>query len=275
MSYPIWFYLLNARARSLFASHPVELSPLQRSIVERLRADGIAVTSLEELAPGKLAELQAYAATLSPIEKGGKKDFILEYWDAEPTLSLRNPFVEFSLSSTVLDTVNAYMGMWSKFYYFMLGKTLPMGAAEARASQRWHRDYEEIQMCKMFIYLNDVTEASGPFIYIKGSQRGGKWRRVFPPHPGIGTYPPDGALEKIIPESEWTTYTGKAGTVVFADTTGLHRGGYGEQGGRHMFTAGFNSPAAIGRKRYRLPKDANELASLTEGARFALRGITF
>lgn len=280
MAYPLWFYIRNAAGRHQFEKRVPALSDVSLRVVADLKQSGIARTSLAELFPersGLLEELAAYAESLRDAaeQRSTKKPFILEYWDAEPTLDLGNPFVSLSLEPVVLAIVNSYMRMWSKFYYFMLGRTTPSEAGKAaQASQRWHRDYEEIRMCKMFIYLSDVTESSGPFIYIPGSHLGGKYRAVFPQKPGRGCYPPEGGVEEAIPSSEYLVATGVAGTVLFADTTGLHRGGLGREGGRIMYTAGYNSSAALGRKRYRLPRDSSSLALLSPEACFALRGLT-
>jgi len=278
MSWPVWFLISNHRGRGLFARQTPTLSTIQQRIVDSLKKEGIATTHIDELFPNHelLAELQTYATELRPFaeQKTNKKPFILEYWDAEPVLSLDNPFVRLSLDTTVLDIMNSYMQMWSKFYYYMLGQTAPvLPEVPAQASQRWHRDFEEIRMCKMFIYLSDVTEESGPFVYIRGSHLGGPWRSVFPQKPGKGCYPPDGGVEKKIPKSTQLICTGKAGTIVFADTTGLHRGGYGKAGGRIMFTAGYNSSAALGRRRYHMPADQTTLKKLPLVAQFAFRGM--
>ncbi len=276
MSWPVWFYVLNRKGRTLFLKNPVSLSPEQERILHDLNRDGIAISHTDQLfSEEALKELTDYAATLSPIEKkGGKKGFILEYWKPVPELSLENPFVRRALEPGTLAIINGYMRMWSKFYYFMLGKAIPVGET-ARASQRWHRDYEEIRMCKMFIYLSDVSEEEGPFMYVRGSNLGGKWRSLFPQRPGMGCYPPDGAVENAVPQEDIQVCVGRAGTVIFADTTGLHRGGFVRSGARVMFTAGYNSSAAFGRRLYRMSKDTASINTLPEVSRFALRALPF
>jgi len=110
-------------------------------------------------------------------------------------------------------------------------------------SQGWHRDPGDKKICKIFLYVNDVDETAGPFMYVRGSQYGGVYRRFFPQRLPRGYYPPEGAVEKIIPSTEIQTLTGKAGTIIFADTTGIHRGGYATKKERIMFTAAYSSGA--------------------------------
>lgn len=278
-SYPVWFYVLNRGARARFNADKKELTPVQERVVRDLRTTGIGITSCDELfGPGTFEKLKAYAETSPTFEKeGGKKPYIIEYWAPTPTLSKENPFVTLSLSPAALNIVNAYMQMWSKFYYVMLGRTLVVPVdAEAKASQRWHRDYEETRMCKMFIYLNDVDEDSGPFTYVKGSQLGGKYRKIFPQRPGRGIYPPEGGVEALIPERDRFLAVGRAGSVIFADTSGLHRGGFAKKHERFMFTAGYCSSAAFGRKRYYLPAAGDTLMDgASPAAEFALRGLPY
>jgi hypothetical protein len=128
-------------------------------------------------------------------------------------------------------------------------------------------------MCKMFVYLSDVTEGAGPFVYVRGSQRGGKWRSLFPQRPGKGYYPPDGTVDALIPRGEREACLGRAGTVIFADTSGLHKGGFARDTERLMFTAGYCSSAAYGKRLYHLPKEEKELSALSPEALFSLRAV--
>jgi hypothetical protein len=274
--WPFWFFILNARARALFSKHRPTLNQTQKNIAEELGKSGIAVTSLEELFPEKnlLEELRHYAEEIegSISSPETKKKFLLEYWPLKPLLNTANPFLQFTLSHTLRDIVNTYMNMFTRMKYYHLAKTIPVPPGEAPVqSQRWHRDPEEKRMCKVFIYLSDVDEGSGPFMYVPQSVYGKKWGHLFPQKTPEGIYPPEGAVEKIIPQKEIKTMTGKAGTVIFCDTTGIHRGGYAVQNERIMFTAFYTSstysdkPSYIKPENFSLPPELN-----TKSARYAL-----
>src|SRR3989344_1995961 len=240
---PMWLYL-NRKGRQLLKSNPPNLNEVQKRIVADLKNNGIAASHLDELFPGEklLPWLQKYTADLiaAPEKKiGTKKQIFLRYLlDERPKLSFENPFVTLSLNQKILDIVNSYYGTGSKFYYFTLNVTEPMPkSAAAVFSQNWHRDPEDKKVCKMFIYLNDVDEGSGPFTYIPGSQTNGRHGNLFPQRPPTGFYPPAGAVEKRIGEEGIKACLGKAGIVLFVDTAGLHKGGYATAKERIMFTA--------------------------------------
>lgn len=275
--WPAWFYVLNHKSRMLYRKEKQELTPVQKRIVADLKRDGIAVVHMNELFPDKqmLSVLQEYTANrLAEADTKTNKSFLKNIWDAVPSLSFDNPFVRFAIDGAVLDCVNAYMNMLTKFYYFTLNITTPVQTgATAVQSQRWHRDPEDKKLCKVFLYLSDVDETAGPFIYIKGSHHGGRWRGLFPQLPPRGSYPPEQTIEKMIPQKYWHVGTGTAGTLIFCDTSGLHRGGYATEKDRVMFTAGYCSQAASWPIRFHYPENfRNQLYNMNtrHAARFAL-----
>jgi hypothetical protein len=90
--------------------------------------------------------------------------------------------------------------------------------------RRWHRDAEDRRMLKIALYLNDVDEDGGPLQVL---------RRQLPDHDRMvrGKFPIlsqeklETALGDFDPDRDVVTCTGKAGTVIFADTAALyHRG---------------------------------------------------
>lgn len=255
---PIWFFL-NREGRRIFFQERLKFGPLEKRIASDLKRDGIAITHISELFPGKnfLPELQKFSyEARSKAEVSRKKKFLLDLWGSNPIIDLDEPFVKLSLETLVLNIVSKYLAVCPKFYYYLLNVALPVPEGErAVQSQRWHRDPEDKKMCKMFIYLNDVDEETGPFFYVKGSQYGGKWRYFYPQAPPHGVYPPEGALENTIPQSEIFTAVGRAGTIIFCDTSGLHKGGYAKARERIMFTAGFITKASRWKAQYRYPED--------------------
>ena len=104
------------------------------------------------------------------------------------------------------------------------------GATEA---QLFHMDIDDLKFCKLFIYLTDVDEESGPHTYLGGSHDlefihglRGQW-------PGGGeefnpvVLPPlrktDGQVKRIFGRDP-THLTGARGTRFVADTFGIHKG---------------------------------------------------
>ncbi len=238
-----------------------------------LRRDGIAVSSLEELFPGEsvLETLRAWEQAHPPVEDtAGKKKFLREYWELISTFDEKNPFVSLALRDTVIDIVESYMDMWVRFKQFHLGKTLPDPERPLAGSQQWHRDPEEKRMCKMFIYLNDIDETAGPFTYLFGSTYGNKYGRLFPQKSPEGSYPAEAEV-RARGGTDIHAMTGKAGTVMFCDTSGLHFGGRATGHERIMFTAAFASPLYSEGARYVIP-NKEVVGTLPEKQRYVLSG---
>ena len=277
-SWPVWYYLLNKEGRRMYKSYPPFLSEAQKRVVRDLKSNGYALTNLKELFPdGNLKnQLELYVKnkiSTGSVEVKKGKSFLIELWEAIPALDLNHPFVLLGLNEVALNIANSYLGMWSKLSLLSLHLTVPISAnAGPEKSQLWHRDPEDKLMCKMFVYLNDVDENSGPFMYVAGSHYGGPWRRLAPQRPPKGYYPPRGLVEKVVPPENIKTFTGPACTVIFCDTSGLHKGGYAKSGQRIMFTAGYNSRASLKPVLYRQPSSSEgDIAKLNPMVRYALK----
>lgn len=271
----MWFYLLNATPRNLFQKNNKQLSSIQQRIVKDLERDGIAVTSLEELFPGEnvLDSLTSYVDShATQTQAYTKKKFLNDFWELVPELDFTNPFVRLSLRPEVLTIASAYMRMWVRLNYYHLATIQPK-EGEAVQSQRWHRDNEDPKMCKMFVYINDVDETAGPFTYVRGSAvtNPNPYARLFPQKRPEGSYPSAQAVTSNVDSKDIATMTGVAGTVIFCDTTGLHRGGHATKRPRTMFTAFFTSKAWSDPKRYSYPNDiALSSEHLAPETRYAL-----
>jgi ectoine hydroxylase-related dioxygenase (phytanoyl-CoA dioxygenase family) len=66
---------------------------------------------------------------------------------------------------------------------------------------RWHRDYNDQHLVKVFVYLVDVDEGTGPFEYVPGSARGGRYADIWPWQPAGDTYPAAEEFEQRVPAS--------------------------------------------------------------------------
>ena len=92
--------------------------------------------------------------------------------------------------------------MWSKLEYVDVWYSVPQPAeAERISSQRWHRDYNDKHLLKVFLYLVDVDDAMGPFQYVPGSQPGGPYADAWPWEPLGQNYPTEQELEALVPSS--------------------------------------------------------------------------
>lgn len=269
----VWFFILNREGRHLYKKEIRSNSETEARLINELKKNGIAMVHMDELFPGEnlFPVLRQYANALLPAAHTREgKPFLKALWADDHVLELSNPFMQLALSEQVLSVVNGYMDMYSKFFYSSLDLTLPVGESSLPVrSQNWHRDPEDLKMCKMFLYLTNVDKIAGPFTYVSSSQYGGKWNAIAPQKPPKGSYPPDGLVERQVSSKDVKTCTGKAGTIIFADTAGLHRGGYASGQERLMFTAEYSSKASLRPIRYQYLKHF-EVSSLNRMARFAV-----
>lgn len=274
-SWPVWYYFLNRKRRKAYQLYTPALHAEERRIVDNLKRHGIAITHIDVLFPGEntLPEIIRYADAKMATDRALKKKSGFEFDKSSFVTDRDSVFGRLSLRKNIVEVVNAYMGLFSKLFYFELRVTLPVSAgAKPVQSQRWHRDPEDKKMCKVFIYLTDVDEGSGPFTYVLQSHYGGKWRGIFPQRPPQGMYPAEGAIEAIVPPEDIKVCTGRAGTVIFCDTSGLHKGGYAVSRERIMLIIGYGSNALYDYTASYLPEDFTPIGEvLTAGGRWALK----
>jgi hypothetical protein len=260
------------------------VSDLRRRIVETLRHDGVAVVPFQELFDERAwAELQADVApfireTEEVVRHAGdrlqqKKYLMRRFWskkqEAKHRFRLDDPWLRLFASQTMLEIVNTYRDQWTKLYYVDNWFTVPfINSTERLASQRWHRDPEDEHVVKAFLYLVDVNEGAGPFEYIRGSSRGGRYGDLWPWKTGE-LYPPQDELVEAVAPDDRLALTGPAGTLVFADTGGFHRGGYSRTTARVLATCTYVSSSSLKDRRFEVELDGHE-AELPAEVRFAL-----
>lgn len=265
--WPVWFYVLNRRPRRLWQTYRsrIHLSAIQERVIGDLKRNGIAIAHLNDFFPdGSVAQtLRTYSDKLlaDPVsqekiairehtKQTAKSDIIVHllggYGDTKHMLSVHDPFLRFTFSNEILHAVASYLNMFPLFKMCSLHSTILLPADSPEFfSQRWHRDPDDKKLVKVFLYLTDVDEhGAGPFTYIAGSHLGGRWRNLYPQVPPVGSYPPAGVLEKHIPDNDRKVCFGKAGTLIFCDTSGLHKGGYSTTKRRLMYAATYTSAAS-------------------------------
>jgi len=276
--------LLNTSSIRLYRKSENKLSDEQKKIVEDLNRDGIAISHIDKLfSKDVYIELEKIAQnrwndkdvkerydTRGNLLEGdklkSKNFFLIDLWNGERVLDLKHPLTKMSLSNQILGTVNAYMKMYMKFFDWRFQVTVPMPEGmRSYASQEWHRDPEDQQLVKVFLYLNDVDDNAGPFIYVKKSHIFGKWRHISPQQPPRGS----ASQDSLIPVEDKVICTGKAGTIIFCDTSGLHRGGHAKTSNRFMYTSVYTSPASVWPILYKYPNTL-DTSNLSKEAKFAV-----
>jgi hypothetical protein len=280
----MWNRVLNRSCRTAWSRHSVALTGVQQRAVRDLQARGISVMRIEELLaePAATDRLRQDADRLlgrpdvarqivEHRSQFGGKDYVIRAFGGDVAVDLSNELLKLALDERVIAVANTYLGMCSRLKYVDLWYNVPGDpAAREIASQRWHRDYDDYRMVKLFLYLVDVDDRNGPFTYMPETHAGGRWGALFPSTPPSGSVPEDGALEAAVGAGTSLVCTGSAGTLVLADTAGFHKGGRAVGRPRILFTATYASDASVETDRYRLAPSVDRTA-LGPLARFAIR----
>lgn len=259
MYHPLyWRFLLNPVTSLKYRLNKPRLNEIQRSALHTLNRDGVVAIPFSELFGDnalfdKLAAFyNAYQqANNDEIEEHRKsrnsnKPYSYTIADKFKILSTSNPMFEIASHHKLFDVVNSYLGMKASLRACDIWQTFVATSGPVR-SQNWHRDPEDFRLIKVFIYLNDVDDTAGPFFYAKGSHTKGArfkdpvWFREKNHHNNRST---DEEVDKVVPRSEWFKAVGKAGTIIIADTRGLHKGGFATEKERILFNCMYVSPSS-------------------------------
>jgi hypothetical protein len=181
------------------------------------------------------------------------KSFLHQLLGPRPVVDAGDPFVALGLHPQIRGVAEHYAGMALRLQDVNVWLTLPSESA-AEHSQRWHRDLpEDHDILKCFLYVRDVTAGSGPLEYARGSNaRARRRERWGTEYDGIGFRISDREIAARIPAEEIVTAVGRAGTAVFCDTRGLHRGGLARSDERLVIQITWSS-AATTRPRNLVP----------------------
>jgi Phytanoyl-CoA dioxygenase (PhyH) len=267
--------LSNPESRRRFTERAPGLDGEQEIVMRGLNEQGFSIVPVTEFFPGadqglwsslrgegdrfvehvegELAERKAREekrAKKGKPSKGLRKgDYIMRLFGKDvPPLGMDNPWLKLGVSDRMLDVVNSYFGLWSKLTYVDLWYTPPAASGVKRvSSQRWHRDYNDERLVKVFIYLADVDEDTGPLEYVPGSALGGEYAAAWPWRPvSNDLYPPQDEFDERIPKSAQIPLVGPEGSMIFCNTSGFHRGGYATgTRPRVMAVYNYSSPASL------------------------------
>jgi hypothetical protein len=258
----VYLNIVNLQQKKALGTFDFKISDTQKKVLNDLNLNGVSVINFSDLLDESL--LNNMSEWIVNNEKNlttkHKKKFLLSYFGTENKellLDVTNPFVRFYLSSEILEITSLYLGYIPQLFEVYVEKTIPVGLENPTYSQNWHRDPEEKRTLKVFVYLSDVTDDAGPFTYVMGSAPTGmgKYKKLFPQKLPHGSYPSEMDVSSKIGLDDLLTATGIKGSIIFCDTSGLHRGGYAKSQHRIMATGFYPS------KHY------------SEGSRFSVNGL--
>lgn len=277
--------------RGLRQTPPPALSATSARIVADLKAHGIAFAALDEFFPnGMLPKIQtAFNGYLDTFNrereaKGGKlkgKEIVID------TIHKAHHFTANDLVSDYLGDPQfaaiaaQYMQMVPRYVGSSFWHTKPAPTGERVYSQLWHRDYNDRRLVKIFLYLNDVGSKNGYFEYVTrthvGSDLGTVFDKIGPD--GYRSYPDQAAVDETFAkcpvvdfaslspsqrsgaDAPWAKErtrilcTAPAGSLIFCDTFGIHRGGFIQEGYRDLIMATFSTNFNIHKPHFSVSED--------------------
>lgn len=250
-NYFSWKFLLNGKSTFKYFLKSKDNNSTHQQIVKDLNEKGISFCLFNEIFPEINFDnfLKEVNSRIEIFHQEDGTESLNEKVFANFILGLEPKFEKESLwntiaSSIVLQSVSdAYFQMQgTKMRYYNIWQHLS-GFEEASGSQLWHRDREDLQILKIFIYLTNVDENGGPFTYAPSTHVKGNVfsKPEFIDENGVERST-DEMMDKIVSSKKWITATAPKGTVVFADTHGYHKGGFVKEGNRILFTAMYVSP---------------------------------
>jgi hypothetical protein len=167
---------------------------------------------------------------LVSVEEASLTENIANY---PTTTILRCPhLLEMANDPEILSIVEGYLGTIPTV--IVMATWWSFGGREnAKDAQLFHYDYDDYRFCKLFLYLTDVDENSGPHCFVEGTHRAEEVHRARHrwAHDSQGFFnfynnslrKSDEDVRKYFGK-EFTYLTGNAGSRFIVDTIGLHKG---------------------------------------------------
>jgi hypothetical protein len=195
-------------------------------IVRRIESEGYVV--FDRVLPREICDqLQEFARTTPCLPMGAETPVLyseatsnaLRYDFAEQDILANVAACMVSLDGTLAAIAGAYFGCLPIYDFSAMWWTTRFGKRElSKAAQEFHFDMDRMNFLKFFIYLTDVTEQSGPHVFVAGSHR-------YKPRPLRDPVRfDDGDVAASYPVAAVRSICGPRGLVFAADTSGIHKG---------------------------------------------------
>lgn len=166
--------------------------------------------------------------------------YVIDDWNQFPEI------IELANSKSLLKIAGDYLGCMPTISNLQLWWSLP-GHSVAEQAENFHRDVDDWKFIKLFIYLTDVNEDSGPHVYV---QKSCKKNRDLP----IKRYT-DREIEGLFGAENIIQMLAKRGEGILEDTFGFHKGQLAEKNSRLLLQVQYSiNPIAI--NKY-VPKPSN------------------
>ena len=236
----VWKYYLNFKVSIKYIFQPLTVQSLEsKSLLNTLKKNGIAIGDAEKIIGANLFNNLLNEAIKLKEKNSAElsdKDYAKFYLD--------NKYDKDSIWARVAECEaikfisQSYFEMRNpRLVYYDLWENFPSDDSPKNA-QLWHRDRDDLQILKVFIYFTDVDEDTGAFVYAPGTHILGSVKKdpAYFLEDGKTPRSYDEDMEKIVPSDQWISGSGIKGTIVFADTHGYHKGGFVKNKFRFLYT---------------------------------------
>lgn len=191
-----------------------------QSAVRQLRAAGMTPV-ISPLSPEQVADILSFLET-APVALGGSgapvtassQGVTSAVYDA-PTILACPHLLRAMNDPTLLQIAGAFLGC--KPTISGVGLRWSFAHSESLIEvQKYHRDMEDWKILRLFIYLTDVEDDSGPHQFVSGSHRtAGRFR--------LRPYT-DADIDQRFGRDQVLTIRGEKGTAFLGNMWGVHRG---------------------------------------------------
>lgn len=148
--------------------------------------------------------------------------------------------LEIANNTNVLQAVKSFLGATPTISNINMWWSLSEKEA-AEEAQLFHRDVDDFKFCKLFIYMTDVAMENGPHVYVEGSSRSEKLRK-------IRRYD-DKEIKAAFGDNAIKYFTAPKGSAFMVDTYGFHKGLLPQKGKRLLLQVQY-SLSGIGIEQY-------------------------
>jgi hypothetical protein len=146
------------------------------------------------------------------------------YWSQDQNKIVHSKLINrLAFDPFILSIANGYLGCPPIHDQVNVWFSFPTKEDKVNLSdnaQLFHQDKDFIKFLKVFIYFTDVDEKNGPHSYVEASHRDPMHDKDIPLHTRVD----DKLVESIYGADRIKTILGRAGTLVFADTSCAHKG---------------------------------------------------
>jgi hypothetical protein len=232
----------HLRSVQLRPSH--DLNKHDRLLVSQLRHEGVATTTLDDLALlGTSTMLSIANRELAHIPRGSTVEFKGERAASSHSVGLNSrklmvypDLFMWGLQSRWLELIEDYLRQPVAYLGCAIRREVPN--QKQVGVRLWHQDGEDYKVVKVIIYLNDVGEDEGPFEYIPKKQT-----PSYTQFNHINNNIRDHDMAQVVPPHHWKRCLGARGTVVIADTVSVFHHASVPRKERYSLTMAYTSRA--------------------------------